>query len=235
MTGSTARSQDQAMQIEEIVELAPLACLGAMPRAYGGGALLEFLIPGIVHALGNQVFAIQGCAHVLRDGKIGRRQRATILDAATAAEHALDVLRLLGPDDGLIERREQAGVLLARLAPLCRIPLRDRGLRLDIDRSCRGRPRVVDARVFARTVVDLLLRIATRLPAFVQGTLRLDLAEQDAVSVTLDASIELEPTCLPFPMDLGAVGTDLATAHDAAGVTAGMRGRALRVRVPLAW
>lgn len=203
-------------------------------RGVDDGILLEFLAPGLVHSLGNHLFAIQGCAHVLREGQVSQRQRATILEAATQAESALDVLRLLGSGES-IERREQAGVLLARLAPICRVPLRDRGLRLEIDHSSARRPRVVDARGFSRVVVDLLLRVAGQLPAFVEGTIHLDLADQDAHSVALELGIEFEPTCLPFPMDLSVVGEDLVREHDPQGVVVTMLDDdTMRVRVPVA-
>jgi hypothetical protein len=213
-----------------IQDVPDLAAAEARPA---DGVLLEFLAPGIVHALGNHLFAIQGCAHVLRDGTVARRERTTILEAATQAEHALDVLRLLAADPLTGPRSEQPGVLLARLAPLCRVPLRDRGLQLVLDHSSSRRPRVVEARSFTRAVVDLLLRISGALPAFVEGSVFLDLADQVDGSILLEIAIEFAPSCLPFPMDKARLAAAFSRAHDALGIAAELDADGgLRIRIP---
>lgn len=197
------------------------------------GDLMAFLAPGLVHALGNHLFAIQGSAHVLKEGKAGLRERGTILEASNRAQQALDVLRLLATPDEDPAPVEQPGVLLTQLAPLCAVPLRERGLRHHLDfASPRSRPRGVPARRFVRAYLGLLQRVSEGLPPFVHGTLTTKFLRQDPDAVTFEIGIEFAAHCLPFPIDLDGMVAHCNEAHAEDGVQAErVDGRRLRVRV----
>jgi hypothetical protein len=164
--------------------------------------LLDFVAPGLLHALGNHLFAIQGSAHVLGMTKQTTRHRETILESCGKAEHALDVLRHAGPEDADPPHVEQAGILLMRLAEVCRVPLRERGVRLELGHSSKDSPRRVDARTFIRAVCELLRCVALEVPACYSGELRLDLCEQQGAAVAVELSLRTDPGCLPFRIAL---------------------------------
>ncbi|MDA0934970.1 MAG: hypothetical protein O3C51_16090 [Planctomycetota bacterium] len=197
------------------------------------GELMAFLAPGLVHALGNHLFAIQGSAHVLKEGKAGLRERGTILEASNRAQQALDILRLLATPDEEPASVEQPGVLLTQLAPLCAVPLRERGLRHHLDfTSPRSRPRGVPARRFVRAYLGLLQRVSEGLPPFVHGTLTTELKRQDQGSVTFEIAVEFAAHCLPFPVDIDGIVSDCNGRHAADGVVAeAVDGRRMRVQV----
>jgi hypothetical protein len=200
------------------------------------GDLMAFLAPGLVHALGNHLFAIQGSAHVLKEGKAGLRERGTILEASNRAQQALDILRLLATPDEDPAPVEQPGVLLTQLAPLCAVPLRERGLRHHLDfASPRSRPRGVPARRFIRAYLGLLQRVSEGLPPFVHGTLITEFRHQDQGSVTFELAVEFAAHCLPFPVDVDGIVAHCNEGHAHDGVHAApIDARRIRVRVATA-
>lgn len=180
--------------------------------------LLDFLSPGLVHALGNQLFAIQGSAHVLGASRQTGRLRETILEACLKAEHALDALRHAGPSDGDPPRQEQAGLLLMRMADVCRVPLRERGVRLAVEHSSKDSPRRVDARTLCRAVAEILRCVAAEVPACFAGELHLDLCEQERARVGIQLHLRTDPGCLPFPIGLSAARARSAGVLEPLGV-----------------
>jgi hypothetical protein len=212
----------------------PVAVPVSQPTIPSDGDLMAFLAPGLVHALGNHLFAIQGSAHVLKEGKAGLRERGTILEASTRAQQALDILRLLATPDEEPAPVEQPGVLLTQLAPLCAVPLRERGLRHQVDfASPRSRPRGVPARRFVRAYLGLLQRMSEGLPPFVHGTLLTQLLRQDHESVTFELGVEFAAHCLPFPVDVDGIVAHCNGSHAGDGVQA-ERADTRRIRVRIA-
>lgn len=196
------------------LEAADVTALAASADA----VLLDFLAPGIIHALGNSIFAVRGCAHVLGASKQIGRQRETILAGCDRAERAVDVLRHFGPADGDPLRAEQAGILLLRMLEVCRVPLRERGVRLEICHSSKESPRRVDGRTLARSVAEVLRCVALEVPACFSGEVRLDLCEQDRAHITIDLELRTDPGCLPFPIGLSAARANSAQVLNPLGV-----------------
>ena len=197
--------------------------------------LLEFLTPGIAHALGNHLFAIQGSAHVLGAARQITRYRETILQACGKAEQALDVLRHAGPADADPPRAEQAGLLLMRLADVCRVPLRERGVRFEVAHTSKDSPRRVDARTLVRALTEVLRCFAMEVPACFAGELHLDLCEQSGPSVAIDLRLHADPGCLPFPIGLPAARMNSVGVLDPLGVRVeDCEPDRLRIRIPSA-
>lgn len=173
---------------------------------YAPPELLAFLAPGIVHALGNSLFAVSGNAQFLSDQRQPTsRLRGVILGAVENAEHAVDLLRCLSEPSGDDRRPEQAGVLLNRLAPILRVPLRDRDLGLEIGHSSTETPRSVAVRPFVLAVAEATRLAHELLPRFVDGALHLDLCRQSRGSLDVVFEVRTRSQLLPFPLQFDAV------------------------------
>lgn len=215
------------------LETTPLPAPPSAPLA--DALLLDFVAPGLLHSLGNQLFAIQGSAHVLGASKQTGRFRETILEACGKAEHALEVLRHAGPANADPPRVEQAGILLVRLADVCRVPLRERGVRLELAHSSKDSPRRVDARTFVRALCEVLRCVAIEVPACYAGELRVDLSDQRGAGVAVDLALRADPGCLPFRIGMTAARAGSALVLDS--LTVGVDELAadrLRLRIPAA-
>jgi hypothetical protein len=173
-------------------------------QAGADARLLAFLAPGIAHALGNQLFALRGAVSVLGHEHGSGRANEIAADALGEAEQVLGVLRLFAEPAGEVPV-EQAGVLLSRLGRLCRVPLRDRALDLEISHSSLRRPRGVAPGRFVRAVGELLRCTVEGLPSFVSGTLLLDLAEQVPAEVVVALRVAPREPILPFPLELPSI------------------------------
>jgi hypothetical protein len=93
---------------------------------------LWYLAPGLAHQLGNAVFTLQGRARLLAAGDSSRVEEDSraILDGVDRAHATLDLLRWL-----LGEGRPgpaPAGHVLQAIADVARVPLRDRGIALEL-------------------------------------------------------------------------------------------------------
>ncbi len=168
-------------------------------------ALLEFVSPGILHSLGNQIFAIQGNAQVLgiKTEDIGRERRA-ILSASKEAQESLDILRCLTSESGE-EPRQQAGLMLRRICEAGKIPLREAGLRCSFEQSSVETPMSVEPSRFARCVLEVMRCIRAELPSGFDGDLHVDLAGQQARELRLSFEVQQKPSLLPFPLNMAAV------------------------------
>jgi hypothetical protein len=184
------------------------------------GRLLRFLAPGLLHGLSNSVFAVVGHAHLL-GGEQGdpTRERNAILRACQGANGALDVLRYL-VENGSGEERQfcQPGVFLPRLCEVLRVPCRERGARIQFQHSSTDSPVLVEAGVLARAVLVVVAEVAEALATGFAGTLRVDLASQDARRALLKVTLDADPAILPFPIDLVAVRSAVAAALQSTGV-----------------
>ncbi len=171
------------------------------------GDLLAFLSPGLVHSLGNQIFAIQGNARLLASGQgQSNRYKNTILEACRNAEHGVEVLRYLTEDRSAPTCRPvQVGPLLSRVCHVARVPFRDRGLTLSCGHSSSEVPRLVDPVVFVHCVAGTFQAIAEGLPTVFHGTVLVDLEAQGAGRVSLLLTIESKQAMLPFPLELDRI------------------------------
>ena len=169
--------------------------------------LLEFLTPGLLHSLGNHLFAIQGNAQVLgiKEAEIARERRA-ILEAAGKAQATLDIIRCLSGEE-LEQGAEQAGMILRRLCDVSGVPLREAGLRCMLTHSSIETPVQVDCSIFTRCLIETLRRIREELPSGFDGNLHIDLRSQGPETLAIGMQIQQDPSLLPFPIDLKAIAT----------------------------
>ncbi|MGE3877733.1 MAG: hypothetical protein AB7I19_01640 [Planctomycetota bacterium] len=214
----------------------PLAPVTPVLGSCGADALLlDFVMPGVIHSLGNSLFAVQGIAHVLGAGRQTARQRETILEACQRAEQALDVLRHLGPLENDPPRSEQAGLLLMRMREVCRVPLRERGMRLEIAHSSKDSPRRVDVRTMTRGLIEVLRCIALEVQAGFEGELTVDLCTQEKANVALDLWLRTDPGYLPFPVAMSAARAHSEGVLSAMGASVECWDRdRLRILIPAA-
>jgi hypothetical protein len=175
-----------------------------MGRAHGIGPLLEFLAPGVLHGLGNDLFAIRGNAEILAEKGRPARERDAILAATQHAEHTLDILRLLSAPTGRDQHR-QAFALLRHIGEACRFPLRERAVRIVLEHTSHDTPVLVDGSALVRGVVAVVRALAECLPPVSKAILRLDLRHQDQRRVEVAARLEPGVEFLPFPIDLAGV------------------------------
>ena len=173
-----------------------------MSDARSTGDLIEFVAPGLLHGLGNNLFAIRGHTQMLGGAQeqIAPAKNA-LLEASGKALGTLEVLRyLLG--DARPDSRPQAGILLHRICEVLVVPLRERGVRLRLERGSSEVPLAVDGTVLCQTVVELMRRLSERLPHGFEGSLIVDLASQRAQELVLTLEIESSASLLPFPVDV---------------------------------
>lgn len=193
--------------------------------------LLRFVAPGILHGLGNSLFAIRGHAQLLRgsENEVGR-SRAAILKASEKSLRGLDVLRFLAAEaEG--HSSSQAGILLHRLCDFVRIPLSEHGLRLTFEHKSSQTPMSVEGTALCQCVVELLRQLVCSLPASYEGCAIVDLVAQRKRSVAIEVQLRSSPSLLPFPIDFeGAVERmrPLLAYHD---VTVEIRPESRRVRL----
>lgn len=182
------------------------------PDASANARLLEFVLPGFVHAFGNHLFTIQGNAQVLAMGT-GRgefeRERRAILGATKDATEALDLLRFLGGGDSGGAEEMPAGSLLHLICSLCKVPLREAGVRLVEQHSSQQTPVPVEAAPFCRALVETLACLRDAVPSGFDGDLEVDLQRQSHSEICVALQVAQKPSLLPFPLDL-------AQAHERA-------------------
>jgi hypothetical protein len=189
--------------------------------------LLRFLMPGIVHRLNNDLFAIRGFAQVLGlDANALPRERSAILRAAGHATASVELLRVLGGSkpSGITLTREQPGVLLRQLGDLLRAPLRDRGAKVLVRHESVESPVHVEGALFSVAVAVIAHGIASVLPQGYRGEVELDLRHQDPCRVEVAFVIRSGRDVLPFPVDVAAAAARgaplLAALHASAYVDA---------------
>jgi hypothetical protein len=180
--------------------------------------LLGFLAPGLLHHLGNVLFTIQGNAQVLGLGasETGRAKGA-ILRAAERGGQALAVWRHLLGDT--TSAPVQAGVLLAQLAELLRVPVREAQHALDVRHGARQSPVLVDGALFSTVVVATARALIAAAPPGLGGSVVVDLCEQRPPVATVRVHLQPPAGALPFPVAGGALA---AVVREAA---ARVRGR----------
>jgi len=164
--------------------------------------LLRFVAPGVLHGLGNSLFAIRGHAQLLRgtESEVGR-SRGAILNASEKALKGLDVLRYLAAESEDLAT-SQAWILLHRLCDFLRIPLLERGVTLVFGRNSSETPMRVEGTALCQCVVELLRQLAERLPSSFQGEALVDLAARRRGAVAVAVAVRSGPAQLPFPVDL---------------------------------
>jgi hypothetical protein len=188
----------------------------------GRSDALWFAAPGLAHQLGNALFTLLGRARLLPAAGEPLRpdDRQAVLEGAERARSCLCVLRWLLDDDALDAAGSQpAAAVLAQVAEVLRVPLRDRGLTLEL------LPDVADCKdsVAAGPVARLLVAVCARLSALAVpgpgGTLRIGLQQPGAGSADFVFTMLPTPGGLPFPVDPGLVVEPLLAEVQQAGAT----------------
>lgn len=192
--------------------------------------LIEFVSPGILHALGNSVFSIQG--HGRQLGATGgdiATPREAILGAAEKAHRTLDFYRVvLGSRGGV---RGQVGILLRHAADLLRVPLREMGLALKLEHTARSTPVFVDAWDLYWPVSWAALSLAEEVPVGFDGSFVLDLVAQDVTGVEVRIALESDAPLLPFPVPVSLLCSELRRWGGAAGVSVDPAPGGVRLRL----
>lgn len=168
---------------------------------------LAFLAPGLLHQLGNQLFAVQGSAQLLPDDAVNLRAR--ILAAADRGSETLRVLRaLLGDPAPLRLPLERA---MAPLLDVARVALRERGHRLDWRSTPAAAGVAVDAGVVVERAAQTLCLLVEVVPEGTTGTFVFEGAAT-APATVLRLCFEPASGSLPFPLPVGEVRERLQRA-----------------------
>jgi len=197
--------------------------------------LLDFLSPGIVHCLGNSLFAVQGHGRMLGShGPDVSRQREAILNGTQRAQRTLDFYRVILGERGRV--RGQAGILLRHAGDILKVPLRENGLGFDLRHGARTTPVFVEAWDLYWPVAWAAASLVEQVPVGFDGSLVLDLEGQDQEGVDLRVALDSDSALLPFPVPVGELCAELTRWAGSTGVrvrpvTGGIR---LRVRATVA-
>jgi len=197
--------------------------------------LLGFAAPGLLHGLGNHLFTVHGHAQLLRDGGDElARQKLAIVKASEKAVRTLAILRYIAGEVGP-EPPPQAGVLLLRLFDTLKVSLRESGLRVEFSHRSSNAPVSVDGEVLCQSVVAVLRALATDVPRGLQRALAVDLASQGAGGVEIEFRVAIEPSFLPFPVDLDHVAAQAGPVlrRHGAQIEGAERGQQLRLTLPV--
>lgn len=174
-------------------------------------------LPGLMHNLGNALFAIHGQAQRLgRSAPDPEAGKAAILRAVSQAQGGLEVLRHLAEE---AHRPVQAGILLHRLCGILSIPARERGLRLDLHHSSRETPESVDGSLLCRSVALTFAAILDGLPPGLSGSLDVDLVTQTDEHLDIVVRVRVEQGHLPFPLGLDSMIAELGERLRGSGAT----------------
>ncbi|MBK8100483.1 MAG: hypothetical protein IPK26_25580 [Planctomycetes bacterium] len=153
---------------------------------------LWFLAPGLMHHLGNAVFAARG---QLQLAALDTERAAPALQALLRAQTALGIVRHLLPGGG---GPVALGACVHGLAEMLRVPLRDLGLRLVTADVPAGA--VVDAAALLPAILGAVRGLANAVPQGLGAVLTLT-ATTDATTLALRWGLEPGPGLLPFGLD----------------------------------
>lgn len=195
--------------------------------------LLRFLMPGVLHHLGNALFAIQGHSQSLGSETPDlEAEKAAILRGADQAHGAVRVLaHLSGETTG---QPVQGGILMHRLCEIVRVPLREGGLRLHLQHSSPETPEPVDGTVFCRTMTATLQAVLAALPTGFRGELGIDLAFQSTKFLDIRMRVRGDADTLPFPIYLDEVVQALSPrlSEEDVEISRDDREHGLQLRIP---
>ena len=169
--------------------------------------LIEFVAPGLLHGLGNRLFAIHGHAQMLRGGgEDVDKERGAILKASDAARQTLEVFRyLLG--ERAADASPHAGKILCNLLGTISMSLRDHGLRVDLEEDVGDVPVRADGVALCQCVVQVLRALAPEPADGLQRRVRVGVQASDQGTPMLVFMITPGDACLPFPADAKHVTT----------------------------
>jgi hypothetical protein len=162
--------------------------------------LLQLLAPGLLHFLGNAVFAAQGRAHLLAPETDLAADRAAILEALERASGGLNVLRWVLGDESL--GPQGLWPVLQRLHDALRVSLRERGLRLELRGEAVAVGASVPAAAVTRALLAMVLELLHAAAAGVHATVVVEALASNPTQTELQVLLLPEQGSLPFPLDL---------------------------------
>ena len=165
---------------------------------------LAFVLPGLVHELGNVLQTIQG--HVLTVENPGDAQRV-VLQATARGGSNLELLRCLLGDPA--SRAADPVQLLGQIGELVRVPMRQASQLLELKRPSAGIPAgpsggraFVDSADFVILVVETLHQLVVAVPRGARGTITLELEDAPAGATVVQVRFTGTVGDLPFPLPL---------------------------------
>lgn len=183
---------------------------------------LEFLAPGLLHALGNSLFEVEGCV-ALMEGDTARREQAAA--ACREARNVLALARVLVGDPGGPQRLP-SGDLLEGLGRLLRVPLREAGLALEVRVGNRGP--VVRVGPLVAGVAVAVRRLGAKASAGLGARIVLT-PEAPRSGGGVLVTLEPPPGGLPFAVDVAAAATEVTAEVAGSGILVEEVERGLRL------
>lgn len=160
---------------------------------------LAFVLPGLVHQLGNVLQTIQGHMLPVAGANLGDAQH-TVLQATARGGSSLELLRCLLGDPSSPAADPRA--LLGQIAELVRVPMRQAQQLLEL-RLPSGAPFAnVDSAAFVILLVETLRQLVAAVPRGVRGTITLELAGAPTGPIVVQAQFAGMAGDLPFPLPL---------------------------------
>jgi hypothetical protein len=183
---------------------------------------LWFLAPGLAHLLGNALFTLHGRARLLAGAlehdaiapQVSGDLRA-IEDGAARAQAALHLLRWLIDEGG--PGPVPVATVLHTLVEVARVPLRDRGLSLELAAETEPGPAHVEPASFCRWIGAMCRVLAGSVHGTPQARLALSWAAESG-SVRVSCRLEAEPGAPPVPREAGLLAEALRAAFPTAAV-----------------
>jgi hypothetical protein len=167
--------------------------------------LLELMVPGLLHGMGNALFAIQARAQVMAAARApgteenGEGDTDGILPACRNASAVLDVLRLLTTAAGEEPSIPAGDALRGVLEPM-RIGLRDASYSIEVDPAAFDAGDAVPHRLFVRAVGLAAAEICDAVPTGCRGVLQFRWMGARVLRVAFVGAADQ----LPFEADLTA-------------------------------
>lgn len=160
---------------------------------------LLLLAPGLLHHLGNALFAAHGRAQLLGTGDL-QADRAAICEALDRAGAGLHVLRWTLGDESL----GAVGVwqVLSRLQEALRVSLREHGLRLELRGEAVAASGTAPAAALVRSVLATVRELLHGAPGGLHGVAVAEVTGCSPQQLELRLRLQPEPGGLPFPVDL---------------------------------
>ncbi|MEO0480103.1 MAG: hypothetical protein AAF196_11530 [Planctomycetota bacterium] len=158
--------------------------------------VIQFLAPGLLHGLNNQLMVLRGALHP----KAAEKIPPEVLERASeGCENALLVMRgLLAP----IDQRVGFGVVAETLGLAAEVAFRDAGLRLDFEFQARARRAKVELKASATRLSIVLHAVFQLFDGGPGGTVRIRSGPTEkAAGPSVRFEFVGEALALPFPID----------------------------------
>lgn len=161
---------------------------------------LWLLAPGLLHYLGNALFAAQGRLQLLGTTPEIGADRAAIHAALERAGGGLCVLRWVLGDESL--GPQGLWLVLQRLHDTLRVSLRELGIRMELRGETLARGALVQGASTTRALLASIQQLVHGIGAGLRGTLVVDVVAATPVLSELRLWVQPEQGDLPFPVDL---------------------------------